>query len=290
LSVAEHASFRHAATALGLSQSGISVRIKQLEQDLGILIFERRHRGVVVTEEGRRFLDQVADAIDLLETAVKTAGMAVRADTGRLRIGVSSSITGGFLADLFQDYAATYPDIALKLIEGRSRDAAMLVRQDKLDIAFIIGVSSAGDCHSKVLWKEHLVIALPKNHPLADKDGLTWRDISRESFIVRPGGIGADMHDHLVRRLSAWGFKPEIRPQMIERGTVIDMVAQGHGVALTTEATSFIPANGVVFHTIEDEAEPVAFSAIWSPYNRGIPLLNLIALATKHSKRVWPSN
>src|SRR5258705_495884 len=83
LSVAEHLNFRHAASALGVSQSSVSMRIIQLEQDLGILLFERRHRGVRLTEAGQHFLDHVATGMEHLEHAVRTAGAIARGGQGR---------------------------------------------------------------------------------------------------------------------------------------------------------------------------------------------------------------
>lgn len=76
LAVAEYLNFRHAANALGVAQSSVSARVKALEEDLGILLFERRARGVRLTEAGRHFVERIAAGVDQLDHAVKTAGMA----------------------------------------------------------------------------------------------------------------------------------------------------------------------------------------------------------------------
>lgn len=76
LSVAEYLNFRHAANALGVSQSSVSTRIKTLEEDLGVVLFERRHRGVRLTDAGRSFITEVAAGISHLDLAIKTAGAA----------------------------------------------------------------------------------------------------------------------------------------------------------------------------------------------------------------------
>ena len=102
LSVAEHLNFRHAASALGVSQSSVSTRIKQLEQDLSIALFERRHRGVRLTEAGQHFLEHVATGIEHLDHAVRTAGAIARGEQGRLCVGLYSSIAAGFLAELLR--------------------------------------------------------------------------------------------------------------------------------------------------------------------------------------------
>lgn len=100
LAVAEYLNFRHAANALGVAQSSVSARVKALEEDLGILLFERYARGVRLTEAGRHFVERVAVGIDQLDHAVKTAGMAAAGECGRLRIGIHALIPGSFLVEL----------------------------------------------------------------------------------------------------------------------------------------------------------------------------------------------
>lgn len=73
IAVAEHLNFRHAAKALGVSQSSVSARVKALEDNLGILLFERHARGVRLTDAGRHFMERVTAGVDQLDHAVKTA-------------------------------------------------------------------------------------------------------------------------------------------------------------------------------------------------------------------------
>ncbi|WP_212541952.1 LysR family transcriptional regulator [Sphingopyxis indica] len=94
LAVAEYLSFHRAALALGTSQSSVSARIKALEADLGVILFDRNTRGVRLTEAGRRFVDQVHDAMGILDRAIKTAGMQAHGEEGELRIGVHARHRG----------------------------------------------------------------------------------------------------------------------------------------------------------------------------------------------------
>lgn len=96
LAVAEYLNFRHAANALGVAQSSVSARVKALEEDLGILLFERRARGVRLTEAGRHFVERIAAGVDQLDHAVKTAGMAATGEWGlKNSSGVSSGANNG---------------------------------------------------------------------------------------------------------------------------------------------------------------------------------------------------
>lgn len=284
LAVAEHLNFRHAANALGISQSSVSARIKALEEELGIPLFERNTRGVRLTEAGRHFVERVAAGVDQLDNAVKTASLAASGECGRLRVGVHGLIAGSFLDHLLTRYRAQYPAIALEMVEKSARDALRQLRAHRLDIAFLVGRFNLPDCHSRPIWTEPLVAALPTSHRLAGRSGVTWSDLAGGTFLVRQGGTGPQCHDHIVLRLAGGWPPPAIQRFEVERGTLLSMVAQGFGITLLGAASQLSPTAGVAFLPITDEPEPVVFSAVWLPQNRSAALRNLLNLAAKISR------
>lgn len=284
LAVAECLNFRHAANALGVSQSSVSARIRALEEELGILLFERNTRGVRLTEAGRLFVERVAAGIDQLDHAVKAASMAASGECGRLRIGVHGLIAGSFLDNLLAGYRKEHPCIAVEMIEATARDAVMQLRGGRIDVAFVVGAFELPDCHSRPIWTEPLMVALPVDHRLADQPGVTWAELAPEQFLVRHGGTGPQVYDHIVLRLAGGWSQPAIQRFEVERGTLLSMVAQGFGVTLLGAASGLFPTAGVVLLPITDEPEPVVFSAIWSPHNRSAALRNLFSLAGDMSR------
>jgi DNA-binding transcriptional LysR family regulator len=282
--VAEVLNFRHAANVLGVTQSSVSARIKMLEDALGILLFERRHRGVRLTEAGRQFVAEVSVGIEKLDHALRTAGAISHCVDGQISIGLHSSLIGGFLADLRRRFRTGYPTIEQLIIEGRSSETIALVRDGKLDVAFVAGAAQAPDCHTRQLWSEPMVIALPEDHRLADRKSLVWLDLADETFLIPYGVTGPQMFDHVVRRISERFQSPHIRRCDVGRDTLMGMVAAGDGITLTTEATTHIPFPGVVFRLIADETEPARFSAVWSPHNRSPALKNLLNMAIEMSQ------
>jgi len=279
--VAEHLNFRHAAKALGVSLSSVSARVKTLEGDLGVLLFERHARGVRLTEAGRQFVASVSAGIDQLDHAVKTAGALARGEEGCLRMGLHVPPLAGFLADLLARHHEQYPRIGIDVTEGRSVDIMQLVREGQLDIAFIIGAPKAEDCHSRLLWSEALMAVVPAGHPLTDRPTLGWANLTAETFLVRYGGTGPQAHDHVTRRIAELGHHPRILRWDVGRETLFHMVAQGWGVTITTESVASVLVSGLVFRPIADESEQAEFYAVWSPYNRGQTLRNLLDLAEK---------
>lgn len=279
LAVAEHLSFRHAANSLGIAQSSVSARIKTLEEDLGVLLFERNTRGVRLTEAGRHFVASVSTGIDQLDHAVKTAGALARGEEGCLQIGLHVPPLAGFLADMFAVHHKQHPRIGIEVTEGRPADIMQLVRQGQPDIAFVIGAPKAEDCHSRLLWSEALIAVLPTNHPLAERETITWADLTAETFLVRYGGTGPQAHDHVTRRFAELGHHPRIVRWEVSRETLFHMVVQGWGITITTELTASVPASGLVFHPIADEPERAEFYAVWSPCNYSQAVRNLLDLA-----------
>lgn len=279
--VAEYLNFRHAANFLGVSQSSVSTRIKALEEDLGILLFERRHRGVRLTEAGRSFVAKVAIGIEHLDLAVKTAGATSTGAIGRLHIGMHCSIAAGFLADLRRRYMKEYPNVELEISEGRSADAIGKVREGSLDLAFVMGAVDIPDCHSRLVWSEAFVIAVPLDHQLAAAERLEWLDLASEVNLVGLGGAGPQLLNHITRRVVERDRTPNIRQCDVGRDTLMHMVADGEGVTLTTEAAAHVPFPGVAFRMVADETERARFSAVWSPHNRSPALKNLLDLAAE---------
>lgn len=289
LAVAEHLSFYRAANALGVSQSSVSARIKALEEGLGILLFERNTRGVRLTDAGREFVERVAAGIDQLDQAVRIAGLAASGDCGRLRVGVHGLIPGSFLDSLVTRYRADHPSIGVEIVEGSAREALVHLRAHQIDVAFLVGRFDLPDCHSRPVWTEPLVAALPVNHRLAEEPGVTWRDLASETFLVRHGGTGPQVHDHIVLRLAGRWPPPAIQRLKVERATLLSMVAQGFGITLLGAASQLSPMAGVAFLSIDDEPEPVVFSAVWSPQNRSASLRNLLTLAREMGRSTQPN-
>ena len=200
LAVAEYLNFRHAANALGVAQSSVSARVKALEEDLGIVLFERHARGVRLTEAGRHFVERIAAGIDQLDHAVKTAGMAAAGESGRLRIGIHALIPRSFLAKLIGQYREDHPGVEVEMTEGTARDAVMQLRADRLDVVFVAGTPELPDCHSRHIWTEPLLAVLPERHPFAERSAVTWADLAGETFLVRHGGTGPQVHHPRTRR------------------------------------------------------------------------------------------
>lgn len=277
LAAAEYGSFRKASFALAVQESAISRRIRDLEDRLGASLFQRRNSGVELTIAGRNFLNQTKAAIQHLGDGVIDVGAIGRSESGHLRVGIFSSLSSGFLHDLFQAYDADLRSVRVDFSDGHPTEHIAAVRMHQIDVAFVTGTGQHIGCETAHLWSEQVFAVLPSTHHLADRSLLVWNDLIEQTFIVSEQAPGREIHDYLLKRLSELGRYPEVHRQNVGRDNLMSLVAIGRGLTLTSEATTSIAVHGLVYRPIESETLP--FSAVWSPMNDNPALRRLLSMA-----------
>lgn len=277
LSANEHGSFRKAAAALGIQESAVSRRVRDLEDRLGASLFQRHNGGVSLTLAGQRFLHYARKALRHIERGAKDVATIGRSENGWIKIGIFSSIASGFLPCLLRAYDKGHAQVRIELIDGDPADHVSAIRQLRLDVAFITGTSEWADCQTEQLWSERVFAVLPNDHPLCRKQELDWCDLARERFMVSDAAPGPEIHDYLVRRLADLGHHPEIHAQRVGRDNLLSLVAVGRGLTLTSEATTVAKIPGVSYRPVANEILP--FCAVWSPRNDNPACRKLLSIA-----------
>jgi len=235
LLVAEHLSFSRAAQVLGIQQSAVSRRVRALEDKLGVSLFERDASGIRLTEAGRRFFDRSRSALAEIDHAVKAAANAGCGAEGALRIGILSSLSGGFVRELLGAYRETHPAIAIDIVEGSASEHLARISERLLDIAFVAGTSSAPHCDTIVLWEARVFAVLPARHRLADEDTVGWEALKDENFIVSrdaPGCTRAAALACLTRTVGSPGSGGALPP-----GKGFNWPGSGSGLRSSTICT-----------------------------------------------------
>jgi DNA-binding transcriptional LysR family regulator len=256
-----------------------------LEDELGVSIFERHHAGVRVTNAGIRFLRDAREALLQLDHAVKTAAAAGSGTVGRLSIGILSSMATGYLRELIQVYCSQHPDVGIQIVEGASTDNIVAVRRRQLDVAFIMDTSDADGCETLPLWNERIFVVLPEHHALSEKKEIEWGDLRNERLVVRQSERDPALCDRLTRRLADRNHDPSVQKLKVGRETLMNLVAMGLGIGLTSEATIATPFPKVVFRPIAGDDELLQFTAAWLPHNDNPALRRFLSLARSLAKQ-----
>jgi DNA-binding transcriptional LysR family regulator len=262
----------------------VSRRVRALEDELGVSLFERHRTGVRVTDAGARFLQQAREALAQLDHASKIAGVAGRGVTGQLRIGILSSMGAGFLRELIKAYSERHPDVAIQIVEAASMGHISLIRKRRLDVAFVADASEATDCDAAPLWSERLFVVLPQDHPLCGRKAVEWQALRNEHFIIRESNCSPALCERVIKHLSDRTRTPSVQKAEVGCETVMHLVAMGRGVTLTSEATIATSFPEVVFRPISGGDAMLQFSAIWWPGNDNPALRRFLSLARALAK------
>lgn len=284
VAAAERGSFRKAATALGVQQSAVSRRIRDLEGEIGTALFIRHRSGVNLTQAGERFVARARKALSQIGHAAIDAASFGRGELGTVRIGIFSSLASGFLADLLRTYVGAHPTIRPELIEGGPSIHISAIQRHQLDVAFLTGQPVADGCDMAYLWNERVVVALPSDHELASQRDVTWRSLRNRHFIVSEADPGPEIHDYLVKHLADLGYHPSVERCGVGRDNLMNLVAMGQGLTLTSEATIAACFPGIVYRPLREEILP--FCAVWSPQNDNPALRRLLSLARTMSQKL----
>ena len=166
LEIARQRNLSRAAEALHVTQPALTARLKLLEDDLGILLFERSHRGMRLTEAGSAFLPYAEQAVEALETGRSLVGEHARGTTGRLTIGAAPAVGAYVLPGLLARFVARFPDVRLVVRTGHSEEIADLVARAELDLGLIRELHHAGIVVTPV-YEDELLLVVPPHHEFA---------------------------------------------------------------------------------------------------------------------------
>jgi DNA-binding transcriptional LysR family regulator len=284
VAVAEAHGFRRAAQHLGIEQSALSRRISNLENQLGVSLFERSRGGVRLTVAGQRFLEDVRIVFSQLESALTTVRAAGYAGEGTLKIGVVASISSSFLNTLLRIYRREHPKVSMEIIEGEPRAHIADVVGRSLDVAFLTGIPQPQGCDAEQLWHEPILAALAASDPRAASGVLNLGDMAADQFVVSRVAPGPEVRDYIVRRLATLGFSPRIDHHRVSRESLMALVGLGFGVTLVSGAEAGVRYPHVAFVPLAGEVLP--FSAVWSPENDNPALRRLLSAARTEARKV----
>lgn len=267
VAVAEACGFRRAGARLGINQSALSRRVRQLEDNLGVSLFERHRAGVSLTQAGREFLSAARSVLEELEYGVRRAGLAGQGVNGGLRIGIFASIAGGFPHDAIAAFKARHPNVTIDVFEGAPREHLLRIQERRLDLAWVTGPSGISGLRSEQLWRERVALVLPADHQLANTEDISWSRLAEHRFIVSREEPGPEIHDWLVPRLSELGRQADVVRLAVARESLLVLVGLHFGLTVVSEAAVAVSYPGVVFRWLDPDDGLLPFYAVWSDEN-----------------------
>jgi DNA-binding transcriptional LysR family regulator len=224
--VVERGSFSAAAEEIGITQSGVSQSIKQLEAVLGARLLVRGRDGVTTTDVGRAALADARAALQAIERLRQRCSAAKGLQSGHLRIGSVASVAARLLPAPLAEFRRLYPGISVDLIEGIDGEVCEWVENKIVDLG--LSGETTASLHATVIARDDFALVVGAKHSLARRRGVQLSDVGHEPFLMSTSGC-----EPAIRRLFKKAkIDPPIAFRVRDPAALTNMVGQGLGVTI----------------------------------------------------------
>ncbi len=231
LAVARHKSFSKAAAAAHVSQSVVSKLVKDLEQEIGFVLFDRSSKKVSLTDAGALFLAEADKLVNMFNNLTTDLGSKYRQPRGKVSIGLPLMADAVSFAQLLGEFRGRYPEIEPELGEYGSKRIELAIQEGMLDIGIICRQPGNPEIFNSFAFShEPLQVVVHPQHRLARRKEARLADLAREPFILSSSDFS--LHDEIVRHCRQAGFQPKIALETSQRELMVQTVAINLGIAL----------------------------------------------------------
>lgn len=236
--VAEELSFSRAAERLRVAQPALSRAVKEVEEELGMVLLDRTRSRVRMTPAGAVLLRESRLLMERLEEALRRVKRTAQGEEGELSLGYIGPPTRPFLGRVLAEYRRLYPRVSVHLEERTPERVWEMVARGRLAAGLTRPVPLAADLglRTVVLREEPLGVVVPAAHPWARRRAVGWEALEREALVVLARREGVGLHDAFLAGCRAAGFAPRVvqTPSLID--TVLSYVEAGMGLGVVTDS------------------------------------------------------
>ncbi|MDB5738818.1 MAG: LysR family transcriptional regulator [Sphingomonas bacterium] len=282
--VGDELHFGRAAELLGISQPPLSQQIRQLEEELGVVLFERTSRRVTLTVAGRLFLVEAKATLAQADHAVSTVRRAAIGEVGELSFGLSASaLFVPAMSAAIAEFSRSHPDVHLELAEMSTpvqRDAMLA---GTLDIGLVRSARRPPMPEGIIVSElevDRMCVAFSADHRLAADEGpISVADIVGEAMVHYPYDREGFTED-INRLFETVGAKPRIVQVIREMSTLLSLVAAGVGITILPGPLQRLRVDNVRYREFSDSS---ALSTMWLLHTRARPTcLAFLAVLERH--------
>lgn len=250
--VARELSFTKAARILHIAQPPLSRQIKMLEEELGVTVFERLGRGIVLTDAGRYFLDQTEKMTQRLEETINATRRIGKNDRIWFGVGFVPSTLYGHMPALIRQLRQLNTQVEIGLVEMTTLQQFEALKSGRIDIGVGRILLKDDEIERLVLTDEPLVVALPISHHLAGKASVRLADIMDEPLILYPARPRPSYADHVLNLFRQKGYSPQVIQEVNELQTAIGLVTATIGIAIVPESVRRLHRDDVVYVNLDE--------------------------------------
>lgn len=234
--VVQHGTFNGAARRLGVTQPAVSQQIQRLERGVGLKLFRRDGRRLVLTEAGQTLRVFAQRIFQLTDAAVDALEGVSGLKTGHLKIGASRTAGAYYVPDLLTRFKARHPGVRVSLTVGNSQMILAGILDFTLHAGLIAGRPEDASLSVRPFVRDRMLVILPPGHRLASRRALAVRDLRGLPLVLRePGSTTREL---IERALRADGHAVEPSMELESNEAIKTAVADGVGIGIMAHAAA----------------------------------------------------
>jgi len=237
VAIAEAKTFTAGAKRVHVTQAAISMQIRQLEDEVGLPLFTRTPRRILMTEAGDLLLERARKILREHDAAVEEIAEIAGAEYGRLRIGSASAMfTTNQLPKILQKLKTKFPNAVVSVVSGTSAALVQKIMNGEIDVSFVSLPVENSNIQTELLFSDEIVAIANPKHPLAKQKVISAAALADEPLILgeQGGNTRRQIDDFFVQV----GVKPNVVMELSRQSAINRMVENNMGVGIASVKTA----------------------------------------------------
>ena len=219
-----------AAEILSISQPALSRSIASLEQEIGVPLFDRLGRSIILNKYGQLFLFRINNIMKEMEQGLEEIQYIINPEHGEVSLGFLHTLGTSTVPNIIRAFHEEYPNITFKFQQNHTHTQLKELKHGNLDLCLLASMEHENSIEWTELWRDELFVIVQANHPLAKRKSIQLREIAHESFIgLKKGYALRNTTDEIFDNE---GLKPIIAFEGDEVATVAGFIAAGLGYSI----------------------------------------------------------
>ncbi|ADU72562.1 LysR family transcriptional regulator [Pantoea sp. At-9b] len=289
VAVGKELHFGRAAQRMEMMPASLSRFIRLLEEDLGVRLLNRSTRNVSLTAEGAIFFDEANKIIDQFDALAIRFKVGLKDERRTLRIGAIDSAARGLVPALLNRFVPTHPNTDIHIIEDKTINLLPKLKSGWLDMIFFRAPQIIDASISvRFITRESCVLAVPANHPLADRSAVSLDDFKHEAMIIPERRTRPHSHDLTMSIYKLAGLTPMIAQFAEEKQTILSLVAAGLGLAVVPASYRNMNSENVAYIDLQldENIKGLPLSIAWQKGNEDEYLRDMLKLLTDNKREL----
>jgi DNA-binding transcriptional LysR family regulator len=285
LLLSEELHFGRAARRAGITQPALSHQIRRLEDELGVVLFQRTSRRVSLTDAGTALITGARRVLTDAERARRHCREAAAGGAGQLALASIGAGLNSIVPGLVRALRQERPGIAIHLTQMDTPVSLGALRDGRVDVAIVRSAPEVHGIAVRDLIAEPMVAALSDSHPLAGREPVDVSDLRDDDFVLWPRSVSESFHDQVIGVCQRAGFSPRVVMEGTDIETQLGLVSAGIGVLLMPAGFMALRRVGVTFSRLAPPVPTSMLQLAWLEREPSAAALAFIDLACREASR-----